>query len=168
MKSKPLPPVEVLRSLFDYDPDTGDFRWKVRPANCVQIGDLITNKTQAGRPRVTLTYDGKKENWLCNRLAWAIHYGEDPGDYDIDHKNQNVADNSITNLRKATGRQNRFNSKGHSKGGVKYIYKDTKYEYYRVYAPGGVYLGQCNNLDDAIKMRDNHMENNDEAEWFSV
>ncbi|MGI0889501.1 hypothetical protein ACRCQK_31045 [Pseudomonas aeruginosa] len=38
---------EELRRLLSYCPETGEFRWKVKPPGKVQIGDLAGTKGEA-------------------------------------------------------------------------------------------------------------------------
>ena len=103
-KAKPLPPVETLRSLFDYNPETGDITWKTN-RGCVKVGDTAGYIMPTGYKSIF----HNKRMYLCHRLAWFLHYGEDPLNYQIDHINQVKDDNRIVNLRKATHSQNMLN-----------------------------------------------------------
>jgi hypothetical protein len=48
-------------------------------------------------------------NYLHCRLVWMWHYGEDPGDLEIDHIDGNRANDRIENLRLATRSQQQWN-----------------------------------------------------------
>ena len=100
-----LPPIEVLRENFEYDHEEGLLHWKVagqdrRPDRLIQGID------SNGYSYVVLNSRGLR----VHRVAWAMHYGEDPGEFEIDHMNRNCKDNRILNLRKTTRTQNCCNS----------------------------------------------------------
>jgi len=123
MKAKALPSVEYLRECFTYNPKTGSLKWKVRPqyhfatvAGCNQSNSRFAGKL-AGPTTVSIS----GEFYKGHRIAWALYYGEDPGDILLDHKDLNDQNNRIKNLRKATSSQNMCNThaQSNSKSGVK-------------------------------------------------
>lgn len=104
--AKELPTQQYLLECFNYDNETGDLYWNVRPEyhfrssmlankwNCQFSGKLITNKDVSGYKRVTLDYKGYKQH----RLIWMMVYGVDTGNI-IEHVNGIKEDNRIENLR---------------------------------------------------------------------
>ncbi len=96
-----------LRNILHYNPETGEFRWLVRPAQRIQVGD------NAGCLCKTHGYvDIRIDNRLykAHVLAWLYAHGEWPGRF-IDHIDQNRSNNRLANLRLATKAQNAINSK---------------------------------------------------------
>jgi hypothetical protein len=95
MKIKELPPVEVLRELLDYNPESGVITWKVSPSKVVKAGSI------AGRVHISgyriICY--KRKMYQASRIAYALHYGFDPHPDEIDHINRVRDDNRIDNLR---------------------------------------------------------------------
>lgn len=98
-----LTQAELVR-LLDYNPDTGVFTWKARRFG-VTVGKAagsIDPKHHYLRIRVL------NRGYLGHRLAWLYVYGEWPA-HEIDHKDRNRTNNSITNLRCATRSENQQN-----------------------------------------------------------
>lgn len=109
--------IETLRSLLEYDPDTGNFAWKKRPV------DLFTNKRAcsvwnakyAGKPAGYAKGDGYiqicilSRIYRAHRVAFAIYHGRWP-DAEVDHINLVRDDNRIHNLREASRSSNICNS----------------------------------------------------------
>ena len=86
--------VERLRSLLDYDPETGEFS---------------RNGSPSGKGYTQHRVDGKR--YLSHRLAWFYVFGEWPRQQ-IDHINGIKTDNRIGNLRdvsQGVNQQNRRN-----------------------------------------------------------
>jgi hypothetical protein len=114
---------ERLKEVLSYDPLGGAFTWLVRPNNKVKVGAI------AGRPHmhgyVTIGVDGGE--YLAHRLAWLWMCGEWP-EAEVDHANCVRNDNRWTNLRPATRKQNRTNSRvmPSTVSGIKGVYRQTK------------------------------------------
>ena len=104
MRHKPLPPLQRVRELLDYDPLTGIFVWRENRGIRPTYGKIAGRKMGNGYWQITI--DGK--GYLGHRLAWLHYYGIDP-DSQIDHRNLARSDNWIDNLRQATPFQNMQN-----------------------------------------------------------
>lgn len=90
--------------LLDYNPNTGELRWKVRRGSRIKAGDSAGCIKPDGYIQIRTC--GKA--YYAHRLAWLLHYGRWPDD-DLDHVNHDRADNRIGNLRKAGGCDNARN-----------------------------------------------------------
>lgn len=97
---------KYLKSILDYDPETGIFVWKIANSNRIKIGDTAGHSCSAGY--LQLSIEGK--HYYCHRLAWLYIYGKWPRKF-IDHTNGNRCDNKINNLREANDSQNSMNQK---------------------------------------------------------
>ena len=113
---KAYPPLETIKSILDYDPDTGIFRWKVAPNKRIKKGQIASNKSCNGYIRISY----QNQMYLAHRLAWFIYYGYLPKQ--LDHINRNKSDNRIYNLRKCNGSQNNINSLPYKNRKYKGIY----------------------------------------------
>ena len=97
--------LETVISLLDYNPDTGEFKWK-NPwhPNCL-----------TGWFKGVLNVHGyyvlliNKKLYLAHRIAWALYYKEWPSQV-IDHINQDKTCNQISNLRDVSFSLNALNS----------------------------------------------------------
>ena len=100
---RPLPSLDTLRALFNYDPATGKVTWaQDRKTKGGKIGQEVGSLTERGYRRITLRDDGISHTYKLHRIAWALHYGEDPYPLTIDHINRDKTDNRIDNLRAIT------------------------------------------------------------------
>jgi HNH endonuclease/AP2 domain len=111
--------VERLRQVLDYDPEIGVFTWRVQPNNRVKAGAVAGTLADRGYRRIKID----DREYLAHRLAWLHHYCEwPPGE--IDHKDNNPANNAIANLRVASRSQNCWNSRKRkdNKSGLKGVY----------------------------------------------
>lgn len=147
---------DYLRSILDYNPETGEFRWKVvrRSAHGrTKVGGIAGFVRADGY--VFIGVDGKAH--MAQRLAWLWVTGEWPAG-PIDHINRERADNRWVNLRSATKAENNRNKSRRSDNlsgvtGVSYDAERAKWTArLRV---GGKYLmlGRFARFDDAIAAR---------------
>lgn len=100
-----LPSVERVREVLDYDPESGVFRWKVRPSNRVRVGEIAGCVEQVGGYRL-ISVDGKLIK--AARLAWFYMHGEWPPMH-VDHENLIRDDDRIRNIRPCTRSENQRN-----------------------------------------------------------
>lgn len=101
-----LKSIEYLRSVFDYNKDTGDIFWKIKSGHARpgdKAGFVSSGYIQIGH------FD---KFYLAHRLAWAITYGIWPNQ--IDHINMDRGDNRLSNLREASISENNRNRKKQS------------------------------------------------------
>ena len=95
---------------------------------------LKSSKDKKGYLKICLYKDGKSKTHKIHRLV-ALHYIDNPEDKPtVDHKDRDILNNSVSNLRWATRAEQQRNRKAYSNTGYKYISKTTKdnNEYYRV------------------------------------
>lgn len=93
-----------LREVLDYNPGTGIFVWRVRPADCVHIGDVAGGPNERGYWRIRV--DGRR--YRASRLAWLYMTGAWPR-AGIDHWDRVPGNNAWINLREANQVQNGAN-----------------------------------------------------------
>jgi hypothetical protein len=153
---KPLPPVDFLREIFEYNPDTGLILYKTNFHKNKVGTQAGTNTHPTGYRFINIKYNGKKVLYSSARVAWALHYGEDPGELTIDHINRRKQDDRVCNLRLATFSENQLNRVVPNRStGEKYIRKSRNH--FMVMGPGRTYIGQRPTLEEAIKLRDDNI-----------
>ena len=97
-----------LRELLHYDPETGEFRWRIHRAGTAVAGQIAGN-TQRPNPRYRRRRIGVDYvEYKANRLAWLYMTGEWP-DGLVDHIDTDPMNNRWSNLRLATQAQNQWN-----------------------------------------------------------
>lgn len=120
----------IIRTFVDCDPVTGDLSWRVgvspQSFRCPKAAARYPQK-YAGRPvklhRINsfghvafrVPFVGRGFNVLAHRAVWAVLKGCYPS-CDIDHVNNDPADNRPSNLRLATRGQNVTNQKRRKAG----------------------------------------------------
>ncbi len=108
-----MPDLNYLKSILDYNPDTGEFTWKVSLNRCIKIDSIAgylwvdTKKPDVKYYRIMI--NGKK--YYSHRLAYYYITGIDPAEKQVDHINGNTLNNRFENLRIATQANNCKNRK---------------------------------------------------------
>lgn len=103
--SKQILTQEYLRSLFDYDPETGVFTRLKCTANRHKLGEVVGYSGARGYRQAMA--GGKK--YMVHHLVWMWVYGRLPSG-DIDHINRIRHDNRIANLREVSRSENNHNA----------------------------------------------------------
>jgi len=100
--------VDLLNHLFEYDKETGNLIWKIKPSSRghhVKAGDIAGTLKSHGYLCVGINYN----SYRAHRLIFLMHKGYLPKT--IDHIDGDKLDNRIENLRAATVGQNQHNRK---------------------------------------------------------
>jgi len=156
--------LDMLKAILAYDPETGFLIWKrrtLRPGmerndkgwNTRFVGKAAGRPHRNGHLLVNISY----KNYSAHRLAWWMHYGEQPSGH-IDHINGNPSDNRIANLRIATPSQNMRNARmrtdnksGHK--GVCWSERDKRWRAYMHVNGRMIDLGNFKTLEAAVEKR---------------
>ena len=117
MKRRPRLTRARLRELLDYDPETGEFRWRKGFRNEVEVGDLA-GCACGQRCHRSIKIDGRV--YREHQVAWFYMKGR-WGRPTIDHRDGDVTNNRWNNLRRATWSQNNANRRrpSHNTSGFK-------------------------------------------------
>lgn len=109
---------DILKSLLDYVPETGQLFWLTRGRDMFSDDRhwKAWNSRFSGREAFTADVNGYQHGSIFNvsyrahRVAWAIFYGSWP-EGDVDHINGDPKDNRICNLRTVSHIENMRNQK---------------------------------------------------------
>jgi hypothetical protein len=113
-----------LRSLLDYESETGIFRWKVSRGSRATVGAEVGTPDLYGYKTIRLS----KKSYKLHRLAWLYVYGFWPAG-DVDHINGARSDNRIANLRDVPRKVNLENqrvAKNNRSTGILGVYFDKR------------------------------------------
>lgn len=121
-KIEPLPPRDLLLTLFKYDPDTGILsriskRKDHRCGEGIQCGSLNSRGHIQVRAPLKL--------YQAHRIIWMLVTGEDPGALQVEHENTVKTDNRWGNLRLSSQLENTYNNNKYKNNtsGVKGVHK---------------------------------------------
>lgn len=115
-KSKELPTPQYLREALEYNPSTGELRWKARPISHFSNAKSMksANTRWAGKHAGILCMGRYSvsigmSRFLAHRVCWAIHNGRIPDGLEIDHIDGDASNNRIANLRISDRYENNVN-----------------------------------------------------------
>lgn len=106
---------EYVRSMVNYDPETGSVTWTQQSARDVRKSGRGRARPVAGSVATTLKSSGylvvrfNRVSYQAHRIAWLWMMGEWPPVL-VDHRDRDRTNNAWANLRPATHSQNRSNS----------------------------------------------------------
>jgi len=151
---------EYVRSILDYNPETGIFIWRDRaeltPCNRARIvGKIAGCISNTGYIQIKIN----NIPYQAHRLAWLIVFGKWPNK-ELDHINTNRIDNRIVNLREADDGNQAFNQtkrKTNTSGykGVTWSKKLNKWHAQISINYKKKHLGHYDNILDAAKAYEN-------------
>lgn len=102
----PIPiTTEQLRQILNYNPETGEFFWRVGGRGW-RAGSVAGTIRSDGYVKITIG----GQRYYAHRLAWLYMYGEVSA-ATIDHIDMNPSNNKISNLRQATHSENKWNTR---------------------------------------------------------
>lgn len=141
--------INRLKELLNYNPETGDFFWAVKPNKSKKAGDKAGYTPKNSYAQIGI--DGKI--LFAHRVAWALYYNEQPPKM-IDHINGNKSDNRICNLRAATNSENMRNTTKTARNstgykGVCFNKKSQKYQANIGHNYKCIYLGLFDTAEEA-------------------
>lgn len=145
---------ENLKSILNYDANTGMFKWLISPSIGTRKGYLAGSLSHDGYIHIVI----RSKSYLAHRLAWFYTHGEWPPKQ-IDHINRVRDDNRLLNLRLADSYLNAQNQglRKCNTSGVKGvgIHKTTKKWRATIHHNNKrIHIGLYDNLQDAKLARE--------------
>jgi HNH endonuclease len=137
---------DEVRRILDYNPESGEFHWRVKMNSLSMPGYLAGTKRKSGHWQICI--GGKL--YLSHRLAWFYMHGCWPPEQ-VDHVDNNPANNRLVNLRLANSSQNNANKPPRRKIGKGLFYRE-KYDSFavRIKVRGKmIHIGIFRNEEDA-------------------
>jgi hypothetical protein len=127
-KINPLPPLELLHTLFTYDDATGLLVWR-KSSGTARAGREAGWLHQSGYVYVGV----QGRSYKVHRVVWYMHYGVQPEGL-LDHIDRDPTNNRIANLRECTHAQNQQNKRTYANNhsGVKGVSWYPRYGKWRV------------------------------------
>lgn len=98
------PSIDLIRAMIIYAPLTGSFTWAHHDNVYINVKGKAAGTT-GSRGHRKIAFQGYQLK--AHHVAWAITYGYWP--IEVDHKDNNRANNKLDNLREATRAQNQMN-----------------------------------------------------------
>jgi len=145
---------DYVRQIIDYNPQTGEFKWRIRPDYSPQW-----NGKWSGKIAGAIDAEGRRQIKIGNRfykahrLAFLIMTGGWPEEY-IDHIDLDNSNNRWSNLREATNAQNMHNrlAQQNNTSGAKGVWLEKRRgKWVAVIAVNyrHIYLGQFDSIEKA-------------------
>lgn len=145
--------IDRLKSVLDYNSDTGIFVWKVTISPKAVAGSRAGAIRKRGYRVITI--DGEQHK--ASRLAWLYSYGELPAGL-IDHKNLDRTDDRLENLRISDHAENAWNvglSKRNTSGVKGVSRSENGWQAKIAYRSKRVHLGYFKSIDEAASSYEN-------------
>lgn len=146
---------KYVKSILDYDPETGIFKWKYRSNMRKCWNNRLAEKITGCKGKAAILLRIDDALYKAHRIAWLYVYGKFPKKH-IDHIDMDITNNRISNLRLATRSQNQCNrgvqsnnTSGHK--GVSFDKKQKKWHAYIKINNKRKHIGYFKILSDACK-----------------
>lgn len=166
VKAKELPPQDILKRLFDYNPETGDLFYKERTIdlckskramsifNALYAGKKVSSTN--GKGYLISNFNGSIHR--VHRICWSMVNGYLDPELQIDHENGIKTDNRVCNLRAVTNVQNSQNKVIDHKNttGVTGVYRSKRDNVWCAQInvnSNKVWLGTFERFEHAVKAR---------------
>jgi len=116
-----LPSLKVLQNLFELSSNSPSFLiWKNPRSLKLKQGDFVGSKNKDGYWQVGIKQENKSKLYQVHRIVYYLHYKVNIDNFQIDHINNNRADNNINNLRLVTNQENCWNKQKQKQCSSKY------------------------------------------------